>query len=266
MKLNSLGLFVGTGQCNARCAHCAGVPIRKFAAKEDGVIDRNLISKTLEYCYDKGARYLSLTSSGEPTLSPLSVTATLEIIQEFKQRGMEFNPVNLYTNGILLGNEEFCNTWLPRWRALGLTTIYITVHNASERHNAVAYGVDSYPSFLMMFSRIHAVDLAIRANIVLCKNTIATCWDLEETINVLKFYGADSVSVWPVRDMQDEIDKELAPPEEEMKKIVKLCKSMNKLDLSFKIRLLYGEDRAVYKTGQKLTLFPDGRLSNSWCN
>ena len=84
-KLNSLSLFVGTGECNAHCNHCAGVALRKYAPLEDGVIDEDLIERTVRNCYEQGARYLSISSSGEPTLSPLSVTKTLGLLQRFER-------------------------------------------------------------------------------------------------------------------------------------------------------------------------------------
>jgi len=37
-------------------------------------------------------------------------------------------------------------------------------------------------------------------------------------------------------------------------------------DSECKIRLLREKSREAYQTGRKLTLFPDGTLSNSWCN
>ncbi|MDP3027449.1 MAG: hypothetical protein Q8N63_07085, partial [Nanoarchaeota archaeon] len=87
-EINSLSIFVGTGQCNANCAHCAGEIYRKSAPTEDGVIDEDLIHKTLRSCYEKGARYLSISSSGEPTLSPLSVTKALKLVNECKKEGI----------------------------------------------------------------------------------------------------------------------------------------------------------------------------------
>ena len=45
-QLNSLSLFVGTGNCNAKCNHCAGIPLRKYSPKKDGTINEDLINKT----------------------------------------------------------------------------------------------------------------------------------------------------------------------------------------------------------------------------
>ena len=57
----------------------------------------------------EGARSLSLTSGGEPTLAPNSVTQTLDIAQNFG-----FTKIKLYTNGIRIGrSSQFSETYLP---------------------------------------------------------------------------------------------------------------------------------------------------------
>ena len=96
MTLNSLSLFVGTGECNAYCKHCAGTQLRKYAPIKDGVVNEAVLEKSLQDCYNQGARYLSLSSSGEPTLSPLSVTKTLEIIHKQKEKGIITQEIRMY--------------------------------------------------------------------------------------------------------------------------------------------------------------------------
>jgi MoaA/NifB/PqqE/SkfB family radical SAM enzyme len=264
-KLNSLSLFIGTGKCNARCKHCAGVPLRKYAPKEDGDWDRELIYKTIKSCYTKGARSLSLSSSGEPTISPLSVTKVLKLLKECKSEGIEFYSINIYSNGILIGEDEnFCKNYLPLWQSLGLTTIYITVHSIDEKKNAHLYGIKQYPSLKKIVSRIHKAGLKIRANIVLSKHTVYSPEDFFKTVKHLKRMNFDSISAWPIRDLEDRIDKELSPEQESLEKMKRWIKEE---DLENYIRILFNkESRNLYKTGQKLTLFPDGTLSNTWCN
>ena len=100
MALKSLSLFVGTGDCNGNCRHCAGRPLRKYAPKHDREIDLDLVYETMKECYCLGARSLSISSSGEPTLSPLSLTKLFELIKKVKNKGVEYSPINLYSNGI----------------------------------------------------------------------------------------------------------------------------------------------------------------------
>ena len=110
------------------------MPLRRYAPKEDGLIDEDLIYTTIKTCYEQGARYLSISSSGEPTLSPLSVTKTLRLIDGCRDEGIEYSPINLYSNGIRIGGDkDFGDTDLSLWRSLGLTTIYVTVHDIDEK-------------------------------------------------------------------------------------------------------------------------------------
>lgn len=264
-KLDSLSLFVGTGQCNANCAHCAGKVHRKFAPKQDEFVDEELIHKTLKQCYAEGARYLSLSSSGEPTLSPKSVTKVLELASNCQKEGIVYSPINLYSNGIRIGEDkDFCGKYLPKWKNLGLTTIYVTVHDIYEKKNAEIYGIAGYPSLNTIISRIHDADLFMRANLVLSRKTISTLEKFVSTITYLKEIGVDSVSAWPIRGNDDKVNPALSPLEEELNKMEDWVEANR--DSNFKIRLLREKNRFVYQTGQKLTLFPDGTLSNTWCN
>lgn len=258
--MRSLSLFVGTGQCNARCSHCAGIVHRRYAPKEDGVINEDLIYKTITDCYSKGARSLSISSSGEPTLSPLSVTRTLELVYEAE--GVEYSPINLYSNGIRIGKDEgFCKHFLPLWKGYGLTTIYVTVHDVDEENNARIYGVKSYPDLNTIISRIHNADLLVRANMVLSKNNISRFERFVFMVEDLKQKGVDMISAWPIRNEDDKVDSTLSPLEEELDKMEAWVERQD-----LKIRLLREKNRVLYDTEQKLTLFPDGTLSNTWCN
>lgn len=262
--MDSLSLFVGTGECNAHCAHCAGKIHRKYAPKEDGIVDENLIFKTLKDSYFNGAKSLSLSSSGEPTLSPKSVSKIFEIIQKCKDEGINYSPINLYSNGIRIGKDKnFCDKYLPLWKNNGLSAVYVTVHDINEKNNAKIYGVSNYPNLEIVLLRIHDANLLMRANLVLSKRTIDSLEKFVETITHLKKIGVDFVSVWPIRGIDDKIDPILSPNENELGKIEDWVANQC---TSFKVKLLREKNRKVYETGKKLTLFPDGKLSNTWCN
>lgn len=264
-RLKSLGLFIGTGECNANCKDCAGKVHRKFASKQDGIVDYNLIWKTLTECYAKGARSLSLTSSGEPTLSPHAVSGVLELVNQCAGKGMKFSPVNLYSNGIRIGeDEEFCEHFLPYWKSLGLNRIYVTVHDVDEKRNAELYGIESYPLLGNIISKIHKNGLRMRANLVLRKGAIFTLEDFVRNVEDLMGLGVDSISAWPIRGMNDEVDLEKSPSKIELDKIEKWIQGYDKY--VGKVKLDVDGNRKQYYSGSKLTLFPDGTLTNKWCN
>jgi MoaA/NifB/PqqE/SkfB family radical SAM enzyme len=263
--MESLSLFVGSGKCNANCGHCAGVPLRKYFPKEDGVIHEVLIYKTIRESYKKGARYLSVSSSGEPTLSPKSITRVFEMINELKENEkIKFNPINLYSNGIKIGSDEgFANKYLGLWKDNGLTTVYITVHDIDEKKNAEVYGVKEYPSLEKIVSRIHDHGLLIRGNIVLSKKNIGNSEKFISMINSLDDLGFDKTSAWPIRNLDDKVDVNLSPSNKELNKMQEWIKQNNKENY---VRLLREDSKVAYKESRKLTLFPNGVLSNTWCN
>jgi len=258
-EVDSLAIFVGTSKCNARCAHCAGTIHRQYAPNEDGILNEDLIYKTIKNCYMKGARSLSLTGSGEPTLSPLSVTKVLELAYKLKKEGMEYSSIHMYSNGIQIGNSKnFSSRYLPKWKEHGLDSVYVTIHDTDEKRNAEIYGIKNYPSFGLIVSRIHDADLLMRANLVLTKKTICSLKKLISTAESLKGLGVDSISAWSVRGMDDKLDLDLSPSNEELDKMSEWAEENG-------VRLLREKSRIVYETGKKLTLFPDGTLSNTWC-
>ena len=256
-----MALFVGTGKCNAKCLHCAGKYHRDSAPTEDGFIDESLVYDTVRKCHADGARYLTLSGSGEPTLSPLAVTRTLQLVDRCRAEGMRFNTVSLYTNGIRIGEEEQFGRYLRMWRMLGLGTMYVTVHSPDRHLNAKTYGVASYPPLSLVFSRIHDAGLLVRANVVLHRERMGTLLDFTRMVQYLEDTGADMVAAWPVRDEQDQINPFMAPPPEEIKRMKAWVDSGKS-----RIYVRMPTSRKGYEKGQKLTLFPDGTLSSSWCN
>jgi len=263
-RVRSVSLFVGTGACNARCAHCAGLVHRKAAPMKDGIADTQRIISTLTDCYHHGARSLSLSSSGEPTLSPLSVTKVLEITHGLNADGIAYAPIHLYTNGIRIGEDPaFCDTYLRRWQSLGLGSLYVTVHDIDEKRNAAVYGVTSYPPLARVFSRIHDAGLTVRANLLLSRKTISTLDTFVATVDHLKRIGADRIAAWPLRGADDRIDPIASPPKSELDAIGSWIQHHQ--DNLCSITLLGESTHAAYGAGEKLTLFPDGVLSSTWC-
>lgn len=144
-KIYSVSAVVGNGACNANCAFCAGKYLRNQSS------DSELYWRNFESAIKLSARYggwsLSLTGSGEPTCDPESVTKALQVYAKCANQGAYFPNVNLFSNGINLGDYNFCSKYLPKWKELGLTNIAISIHSTSSEGQAKAYGVGDYPSF-----------------------------------------------------------------------------------------------------------------------
>ena len=179
-----------------------------------------------------------------------------------RNNGMIYDPVNLYSNGIRIGTDmRFCSTYLPYWRHDGLTTVYITVHSINPIENARIYGVLRYPDLRRIVWRIHYAGLKVRANVVLNVKGIGTYEQFQYTIETLRSMGVDSVAAWCLRDANDEVDAELAPAPAILDRMQALAILQG---CDFPV-VVYREENRGYQEGDKLTLFPDGTLSNNWC-
>lgn len=259
--MKSLGLLIGAGICNANCVHCAGKELRKYAPDEDGIFDDKSIIDTVKLCHSRGARSLSISSSGEPTLSPKTITKVLEKINELKQEGIEFQKIHIYSNGIRIGNDEqFCQEYLSCWKNLGVDYIYLTVHSFDLERNAQIYGIKKYPQFEIIIDRIHEAGLKVRANLILSNKTIRNFNEFVITIEELMNIGIDSAAAWNIRDINDEIDRENGLSDEEIEKMRNWVRGIKNIKV-----MKEEESQLLYENNDKLTLFPDGSLSSRWC-
>lgn len=195
-KIYSVSALVGSNKCNANCSFCAAKDLRK-----DALDNNNNMPDTFKSALKLSARYggwsLSLTSSGEPTCSPEAVTNALKDYQECAKQGAYFPNVNLFTNGILLADDDFCEEWLPKWKELGLTAIAVSVHSLSKTRQAQAYGIDSYPDFDLIFNNIRKYGFQCRVTLLLRKKGIEDDIDFSLAIDELRRkYQVENVTSW----------------------------------------------------------------------
>jgi len=198
-RVYSVSALVGSSACNANCSFCAGKYLRP-QAEDSG----SLFLKNLEAAIKLSARYggwsLSLTGSGEPTCSPWSITRALEVYHyKCAQQGAYFPNVNLFTNGILFGDRKFCQTWLPKWRELGLTNVAISIHAASEREQAKIYGLKMYPFYHDLRENIEYHGVGVRATVLLRKDGIDNPLEYKRAIEKLIYGdGITNITTWPL--------------------------------------------------------------------
>ena len=196
-KIYSVSALVGSGKCNGNCAFCAG----KYLRREAG--EGALYYKNLESAIKLSARYggwsLSLTGSGEPTCDPAAVTEALRVYQRCAWEGAYFPNVNLFTNGILFGDTDFCEKWLPEWRKLGLTNIAVSIHSVDNEKQAAAYGLKHYPDFRIIFGNIRKYGIGLRGTLLLRKGEVDDAASYEYAVLTLIWaYGVDNITSWPV--------------------------------------------------------------------
>ena len=196
-KIYSVSALVGSSKCNANCSFCAAKNLRCDANLEDGCMP-NTFKSALKLSARYGGWSLSLTGSGEPTCSPVAVTNALIDYQEVAQQGAYFPNINLFTNGILLADDDFCEKYLPLWKNLGLTAIAVSIHGLDEIEQAQAYNVPTYPKFKKIFNNIKKYGLQARATILLRKGAIDTPQKYLKSIEMLRDVEVNNITSWMV--------------------------------------------------------------------
>lgn len=195
-KIYSVSALVGDGSCNANCDFCAGKYLRP-QAKEKPNYDKNLES-AIKLSARYGGWSLSLTSSGEVTCDPCSLTKALEIYQKCAKEGAYFPNVNLFTNGILFADENFCREYLKSWKELGLTNVAISIHSVDEKEQARAYNLKDYPNLERIIENIRNYDVGVRGTLLLRRNGVDNALKYEHSVNALIKKGIDNITSWPV--------------------------------------------------------------------
>lgn len=267
-KIDGISILVGTAQCNANCPDCAGRQHRQNAPLTDGGVDEKRLREVLDYCILKNCRYITLTGSGEPTLSPKSITRTLSVLRQYESSGKKFEPINLYTNGIRIGyDREFSKKFLPLWKSLGLTSVYVSVYSDDEKKNARAFGVRVYPEFKDIFRAIKNSGLKLRTSIIFKRGYTDSAEKFRSLCEKFFSLGVDNISGWPLKDKDDYIS-DLAPDREELNKINDFAKDPRGPLLKYpdrSIRVLLGDQDSRENLGKKIALFQDGQISDVWC-
>ena len=194
-KIYSVSALVGTGLCNANCSFCAGKPLR--VKGDDSAYERNL-EAAIKLSARHGGWSLSLTGAGEPTCEPEAITKALEIYQKCAKEGAWMPSVNLFTNGILFGDPEFCAKWLPLWKSLGLTNVAISIHHWHPEAQARVYGVKHYPWLGDIAENIKRHGVGVRGTLLLNRNYIKGWQEYSAAVNYLVHEGITNITSWPV--------------------------------------------------------------------
>lgn len=194
-KIYSVSVLVGSNACNGNCSFCAAKDL-KSQAQKDGDVPPNFAS-ALRLCSKYGGWSLSITGSGEPTMSPESVTNSLKVLYDLRNEGVSFPFVNLFTNGIRLADDDFCAKYLPIWKEYGLTAIAVSVHSVSEIEQAEALGLKSYPTFQKIFNNIKKYGLVPRATLLLRRGGIDNATKFHHAVDYL-FDEIKMITTWPL--------------------------------------------------------------------
>lgn len=225
-RIKKLGVLVCNKGCNANCSFCAGKQHRT-QNNFNFELFKSIVEDNKETIQE-----LSISGGGEPLLQPTYIYKTLHTIREY-----QIKKIKLYTNGILLKESIKC---LKDWKNMGLTHLYVTVHNSNPQKSRISLRTDSLPPTLKEIKEIEEkTGLIVRINIPLFSDGIKDSVELNEMINELESVGLTNYSYWVIRDKNDKRDKDLSP--------------------------VFNLPEPIYDE-TKQTLFPNGELRFDWCN
>lgn len=198
-KIYSVSVVMGNTNCNAACAFCAGKTLGQYEISQQ---NKNQHFRNIETAIKLSAKYggwsLSITSAGEPTCDPQLLTEILEIYAKCKNEGAYLANVNVFTNGILLADEEYCDKYIPIWKKLGLTNFAVSIHSISNFENAKIYGVREYPSFSSILENVRKHGIGVRCTLLLQKDHIDTVDEYKASIDCLISLGFNNITSWTI--------------------------------------------------------------------
>jgi len=259
-KISSISILTGTGECQANCKKCSGMQHRSCAPKQNDEINEDALRRVLTLGAERGCKKISITGSGEPMLSPKAISQTLSIIKE-EYPGV-FKDIVIYTNGIKLGNT--INPWgdppIGYWQEAGLTGVYISIRDIDIAKNAKGFGLDKYPSLIMIADNIKnrygGLKLDMKFCVTLQRGYIDTLEKFIFAMGYLNGLRADGINVWPMKNIDDTVSDD-APPELQMD----LMHEWVTRNPDYKIRFLDGDN---VPQSDKILLYQDGEIGNMW--
>lgn len=195
-NIYSVSAVIGSSACNGNCKFCAGKYLRAEANTTPQYWKN--YETAIKLCARLNGWSLSLTSSGEPTCDPNAVTKALEVYTKCANEGAYFPNVNLFSNGILFADSEFCEQWLARWRELGLTNIAVSIHSTNNAKQAEAYGLTHYPEFKTIFENIKKYGIGLRCTLLLRKGEVDNATRYRDAVRALIAMGANNITSWSV--------------------------------------------------------------------
>jgi len=202
VRIQTFSIVVGTKACNARCPFCVSrmTGFEPVIGKSRDINDVNL-EKACRLAQVAGTTTVLLTGKGEPTLYPDEITRYLQELEPWK-----FPFIELQTNAIRLGQLAIGDTkkagFMPAvpmdWRLLGLNTIAISAVSERREENQAVYGED-YGELAATIAFLKELGFTVRLCIMMHQGAVDTPQRFEDVIAFCKRFGADQLTVRPIR-------------------------------------------------------------------
>lgn len=242
IEATTLSVVLGSRACNAKCPYCVSKMTPSFGMySELPVVDWKVFETACKYAKAHNITTVLITGKGEATLFPEQITIFLSVLQRHN-----FPLVELQTNGIVFGEEEFQDRYLEAWKYFGLTTICVSIADV-EPENNMALLTDGAPKYDWneLCKIIKRYGYTTRVSCVLCKGHVDSVDRLKQLIESCRDLQVDQLTV-----------RELGEPEESWRgQYVKQWVRQHKIDV-----VEAGMEEFLQKEATELFRLPHGAI------
>jgi len=223
MKIQTLGIVVGTRACQAKCPFCISKMTGFDELPKGRAVNVRNFRKAAHLAERAGTTTVLMTGKGEPTLYPDEITHYLILL------GNQFPLIELQTNALDIGtlakampnpNPEARYTevngyvgdiklpaqlrphHLRDWYSRGLDTIAISTVGIDPVDNARVYlGDDNadYPDLATTVRYLHGIGFSVRLCVMMHKGGVDTTDKLMEVVDWCRDNQVEQVTFRPIR-------------------------------------------------------------------
>jgi molybdenum cofactor biosynthesis enzyme MoaA len=146
------------------------------------------------------------TGKGEPTLYPDQLTEFLKNMKKF-----DFPIVEIQTNGIVFGSEwKKYESYLKKWRELGLNTIAFSVaHYERERNREIYTPNGEYYDLPDVIKKLHTLGYSIRLSCIMLKGYVDSVNEVKRFIEKAKEWEVEQLTIRGVNVPNKSEDKDI---------------------------------------------------------
>jgi molybdenum cofactor biosynthesis enzyme MoaA len=206
MKIQTFTIVAGTESCNAKCPYC----ISKMTPKEGVGIKQEVnwinFDKACRLAQMNNVTTVLITGKGEPLLYPDQITEYLEKIKKF-----EFPLIEVQTNALVIGTKyKEYESYLKKWRELGLNTIAISIAHYKKEKNKEIYTPDGdYIDLKEVVDKLHNLGYSIRFSCMMLKGFIDNVQEVQELIKKANEWGIEQLTIRSIKVPNKSENKEV---------------------------------------------------------
>lgn len=208
MKIQTFTIVAGTAACNARCPFCISkmTPTQGVTYKLPEVNWENF-SKACRLAQMNNVTTVLITGKGEPTLYPDQITEFLEKLKPY-----DFPIVEIQSNAITIGNDfKKYETYLKKWKKLGLNTIAISVvHYKKEKNKPIYTPNGDYMDLPSTIKKLHELGFSVRLACVMLKDYIDTIQEVKNFVKKAKEWEVEQLTIRGVAAPDESESKDVA--------------------------------------------------------